>query len=430
MRTTITTLDIQNEMDIVLAHRRAMQIGKFAGINISEQTRFATAVSEICRNTLEYCKGGDIDFGICLSGDADYSIEAIITDCGPGISDLDNILKRSPQTHKGKGRGIVFSRKLVDAFKIVSNARGTKVILGLDVPQNAAPINKLIIQSWINHIKKEPPLTAYEELKIRNANLMQLTEELKTEKQKTDKHLGEIEKLNDILQKTNDNMEEFTYTVSHDLKTPLTSIKLSLEFLNEEQDPDEKIQYIEIISRAARRLERTVQGLVEILDVQVKNKSIVKHIYLEDFFEDILEGFATLTDSKNITIEHSFMIGEINYIEPYLNSIFINLINNSIKYRQPDIPLHINISSRRKGGIILLTFTDNGEGIDLEKNGKRLFTPFTRFSSQADGKGIGLYLIKKMVEKNDGRIEIESEPGKGTTFRIYLKEYPVPAVTT
>ncbi|MFT3680443.1 MAG: sensor histidine kinase [Ferruginibacter sp.] len=426
MRTVISKLEIENEMDLVLAHKRAMQIAKFAGIGIPDQTRFATAISEISRNALENCGAGTAEYGISSLVEGEYTIDALISDCGNGIKDLDNILKRNLQTHVGKGRGIAFSKKLVDVFKITSNDKGTKVFLGIDVPVNGTPINNLIIQSWINHLKKEQPLNAYEELKIRNANLMQLTEELRQEKLNTEHHLSQIAKLNDKLQKTNEYLEEFAYTVSHDLKTPLTSINLSLHFLDEVNDPESKIVYIDIIARAAKRLERTVQGLVEIIDVQTQNKNLAKKINLEEFFTDLLEEFKPQIDGKNILIEHSFMVNELCFLEAYLNSILTNLLSNSIKYRQPDQTLKISVTSRRKEGMVLFTITDNAEGIDLAKNGTRLFTPFNRFNTQTEGKGIGLYIIKKMVEKNDGRIEVESEKGKGTTFRLYLKEYSVP----
>lgn len=72
----------------------------------------------------------------------------------------------------------------------------------------------------------------------------------------------------------------------------------------------------------------------------------------------------------------------------------------------------------------MISFKDNAEGIDMERNGSRLFTPFIRFNQEQEGKGIGLYLIKKMIEKNGGRLEVESEKGRGSTFTIYLKEYP------
>lgn len=423
MKTEIAKIDIENEMDIVLAYRRAMQISKFTGLNISDQTRFATAVSEICRNTLEFCKKGTITFVIILLRDGVYDLEAYIADCGPGIKDLDAVLSRNPQTFSGKGRGLVFSKKLVDNFKISSSFKGTHVLLGMHIPQNGTPINNLIIQGWILHIKKEPALSAYEELKARNAGLMELTQELKDEKQKTEKQLKEINDLNDKLKKTNSSLEEFTYTVSHDLKTPLTTLNLSLKFLEDAQDQESKISYIEIITRAAKRLEKTVQGLVEILDVETKAQTLIEKINLEEFFTDIREAFAPATLNKDIHFEHSFLVSEIHYLPPYLNSIFTNIIGNSIKYRTPGKPLHITITTKRKGGLVILTFTDDGEGIDLVKNGGKIFTPFTRFNNIQEGKGIGLYIIKKMIEKNGGKIEVESEPGKGSTFIISLKEY-------
>lgn len=423
MKTEIAKIDIENEMDIVLAHRRAMQVSKFAGSNIAEQTRFATAVSEICRNALEFCKKGSIVYSIILVQKTSYDLEAVVSDCGPGIKDLNQILSRNLLQHTGKGRGIVFSKKLVDSFKIVTNAKGTHVTLGMHVPMNGQPINKLIIQGWITYMKNEPPLTAYEELKIRNAGLLQLTDEIREEKLKTEKQLKQINELNEKLQKSNSYLEEFTYTVSHDLKTPLTTLNLSLKLLEDAGEEESKMTFIEIISRAAKRLERTVQGLVEILDVQTKTENLIKKIKLESLIEDITEEFLPVTAGKNISLKHDFMVSEIVYLPVYLNSIFTNFISNAIKYRRPGIPLDIEVSTRRRGGMVLLTFQDNGEGIDLIKNGPRLFTPFTRFNTIQEGKGIGLYIVKKMVEKNGGKIEVESEPGKGTTFCIYLREY-------
>jgi signal transduction histidine kinase len=423
MTTEIAKLQIVNEMDIVLAHRRAMQIAKFAGINIAEQTRFATAVSEICRNALEYCKEGNIVYDITMISKGKYMIVATVSDCGSGIKGLKAILARDLQNYQGKGRGIVFSKKLVNTFKITSGQNGTTVFLGIDIPENVSSINNLTVQGWIKHIKKEQPLSAYEEVKIRNASLMFLTEELRNEKQKTEEHLREITLLNERLQKTNNNLEEFTFALSHDLKTPLTSLKLSLELLEDTTDPVTKDSYIEMIRRAGKRLDKTVTGLVEILDVYTRNHNVTKTINLEELYKEIKGDFSALTSGKEIVFTENFMVREVNYIETYLNSFFTNLISNSIKYRVPGRSLQISISSTRKGGKVLLTFSDNAEGIDLENYGQRLFTPFTRFNNEQEGRGIGLYIIKKMVERNGGNIEIRSKPNIGTTFLLELNEY-------
>jgi signal transduction histidine kinase len=425
MKTEITKLSLENELDIVLAYRRAMQVGKYAGINISEQTRFATAVSEICRNALEFCRGGDIQFSVYHKKDLDYELEALITDCGPGIADLQEVLSRNPQTHIGKGRGIVFSRRLVDVFRIQSNSKGTVVELKMKLAMGNKPINKLIIQGWIQQIQKEPNISAYEELKERNIALMQLTEELRTEQQLKLEQIREIQQLNEKLRDTNNYLEEFTYTVSHDLKTPLTTLKLSLGFLEDSNDPDTKLSYIKVIERAAKRLEKTVQGLVEILDLQTQSLGLIKKIVFEELMSEVIDELGSIVKDKEIQFIQDFKVGEIHYISPYISSIFRNLVGNAVKYRRAGVPLVMEVSTRRRAGMVLLTFKDNGEGIDLEKNGSRLFTPFIRFNNKQEGKGIGLYLIKKMIEKNGGKIEVESKEDEGTEFSVFLKEYPL-----
>ena len=363
----ITRINLENEMDIVLAYRRAMQIGRFTGINISEQTRFATAVSEICRNALEFCKAGDIVFQLDQKADNEYLLEGIVSDCGEGIENLPDILARNPQTHTGKGRGIVFSRKLVDYFRINSTKKGTIVELRMNVPSNGRPINKLIIQGWIQQIAKEPNVSAYEELKARNIALMQITDELKAEQLNNQKQIKEIQQLNEKLNHTNTYLEEFTYTVSHDLKTPLTTLKLALGFLEETEDPEVKISYIRLIERAAKRLEKTVGGLVDILDLQTQPLDYIQRVNLPEVFNDTVEELGTIVQDKAIQFEQDLKVADVHYFAPYIDSIFRNLIGNSVKYRRVGVPLKVSVSSRRKGGLVEIKFEDNAEGIDMEK---------------------------------------------------------------
>ena len=106
-------------------------------------------------------------------------------------------------------------------------------------------------------------------------------------------------------------------------------------------------------------------------------------------------------------------------IKTYLHSIFYNLISNSLKYRQPDISPVIKISSQRLDGKIVLIFNDNGMDIDLKKNGHQVFGLYKRFHTEsAEGKGMGLYMVKTQVESIGGKISIESAVNKGTTFTI------------
>jgi signal transduction histidine kinase len=109
----------------------------------------------------------------------------------------------------------------------------------------------------------------------------------------------------------------------------------------------------------------------------------------------------------------------------HLQNILQNLITNAIKYRKPDVDPVIEIKSRRLKEFIRLEVSDNGSGLDLDQHGKKLFGLFKRFHLNTEGKGIGLYITKSIIENYQGKIEVESTPGEGTSFRIYFPREPM-----
>jgi signal transduction histidine kinase len=113
----------------------------------------------------------------------------------------------------------------------------------------------------------------------------------------------------------------------------------------------------------------------------------------------------------------------ICYVEAYLYSIVRNLLSNAIKYRSPHRNLVVSITSDRQDDFVVLRVADNGIGINLQKHGKDLFNPFSRFTSQAYGKGLGLHLVRNMIEKNGGKIIVESRVDAGTTFIVLLRDF-------
>ena len=126
-----------------------------------------------------------------------------------------------------------------------------------------------------------------------------------------------------------------------------------------------------------------------------------------------------LIDSDDIEIRYDFPdINEYFTIKPYLYSIFLNLISNSVKYRQPDNHCVIEIMSHLLKNKIELTFSDNGMGIDLKKKGEQVFGLYKRFHENIEGKGIGLFMVKTQVETLGGKISIKSEQNVGTEFKI------------
>ena len=253
---------------------------------------------------------------------------------------------------------------------------------------------------------------------------MQLTYELKNERLLVSKQIAEIKSLNEKLESSNEYMKQFTYTISHDLKTPLTSLNLALTLMQENDSETTHQTYLEIIARASKKLQRTVKGIVEILDIQNNASHVARKVMLSETWAEISEQIFLQHRDLLINPQIDFsQVDEFLYIPAYIDSIMINLTTNAIKYREPERELLIKIKSHRQNGYVVLSFEDNGTGIDLKKYGHMIFSPFTRFSPSTEGKGIGLYIIKTMVEKNGGKVEIESEPGVGTQFRFYLKEF-------
>ena len=226
---------------------------------------------------------------------------------------------------------------------------------------------------------------------------------------------------NKALEKANSYLDNFVHAIAHDLRAPIANLKQVAELLlmlNTDGDP-----IYSKLGISVERLDRTVSGLINIIDAQRVNDNSIEIISFEQNMERLSEDFSDLITRLNANIKTDFQVQEICYIAPYLESIMRNLFQNSLKYAHPARRPQISLSTKEIDGEVLFSIQDNGIGINLEEVGDRLFRPFKRFSQQAEGNGIGLHLVKSMVEKNDGRIEVQSRPGQGTRFNVYLNPY-------
>lgn len=418
MKTAIIKIDIVNELDIVLAHKRASQICDLTGIGISGRTSFVTAISEICRNCLEHAGHGHITMSITN----DFTrLEADISDEGKGIDDLDAILNKS--NYPGvKGSGLRNSKKLVDLFNVNTSPSGTTVTLGMKIPPKAVPINNIIVKGWITYFENELPVSPYEEIKRQNMQLLELTEQLRLKNLESAEQLEQIKDLNRQLSVNNQELENFAYSISHDFKGPINNLKL-LMALTERSNKEQKFERFKEFKILINRLDQMMNGLIEIIDLKNDQNILASRVAFEDILLVTLEELKLQVEETNAHIDYDFSENPtIMYHEIFLNSILLNLVSNAIKYRGSNAPL-IRIKTSKKGDYTVLSIKDNGIGMDMAQVGENLFKPFRRFHSQAEGKGIGLHIVKSMVEKNGGKIEVWSEKGKGTQFTLYLKSY-------
>jgi signal transduction histidine kinase len=230
----------------------------------------------------------------------------------------------------------------------------------------------------------------------------------------------EIRSTNIALVKSNSQMEQFTYAISHNLRGPIARL-LGLINIMGYADPQEHKLILEKVKQSSFDLDNVIKDLNMILDSKYKEKEVLESIDLQVKLEKTKQILDRVIEESGAEIESDFSGGHIIYANrSYIESIFYNLISNSIKYRSPEHPCIIKIATEVHNNSFVLSFSDNGRGIDLQKHGDKVFGLYKRFHLEVEGKGVGLYLVKSHTQSMGGEIEIESTPELGTTFRIFL----------
>lgn len=233
----------------------------------------------------------------------------------------------------------------------------------------------------------------------------------------------ERNKLLTSLKKINQDLKKITYTASHDLRSPVNNLLSVFELLDVTKiDDPETLELIEILRITTTNLKETLNSYVDNIGHQDHLHITVEELSLSKTTQKILQSIQAQINEANITVNLNFeAFDTVLYNRVYLESIFMNLITNAIKYRQPGIASIIEISTRINNGTRELIVADNGCGFDTEKVKNKIFGLHQKFHEHKDSHGIGLYLVYNHVTDMGGQIEVESEIGKGTTFIIKLK---------
>lgn len=222
-----------------------------------------------------------------------------------------------------------------------------------------------------------------------------------------------------LIEEQNKRLLSFSHIVSHNLRSHSGNLKMTLDLLDIEESEDDKIILQGNIRKTSDALNLTISHLNEVVRVQTDLDQSKSDISFEEIMSLTLSILQPeITESKSTIVSNFKEIKTINYIPAYLESIFLNFTTNAIKYRQPNLPAVLHITSLLKNNRTVLIFSDNGMGIDLEKHGHKVFGMYKTFHSNANAKGIGLFLTKTQVESLGGTIKIQSEVNKGTTFTI------------
>jgi two-component system CheB/CheR fusion protein len=232
----------------------------------------------------------------------------------------------------------------------------------------------------------------------------------------------ELREINRRLELANNYLDNFVYTAAHDLRAPVSNLRTLIGMLQSDEKLSENVNFMRVV-QSANRLEDTLQGMVRILEIQRNDSPEVSSLNIAEIFRLIRSELAEEEKEAKASIVTTFRVQEINYVKPFLQSILRNLLSNALKYRSNDRDLVIEVSTKQAGEYVLLEVKDNGIGLDVKRYGKKLFKPFERLTKQAEGQGLGLHLVKTMLERNGGSIKVEGETNKGLHFKLYLKPY-------
>lgn len=242
-----------------------------------------------------------------------------------------------------------------------------------------------------------------------------VTEEKKQEKEK--------EQLINELTRNNKDLKQFSYITSHNLRAPISNLTGLLNLIEDIpiEDPELK-EILHGFNKSTHLLDETINDLTKIMIIK-DNSSIQKEaVLLKEVFENIFNQLTFQIDTLKPILEINFEEApSLNINKSYIESILLNLLTNSIKYRSENKTLKIKIISHQADDSIILTFEDNGIGINLERNRDKIFGLYQRFHNYPDSKGLGLYLVKSQIEAMGGTISVKSEVNKGTTFTLIFK---------
>ncbi len=234
--------------------------------------------------------------------------------------------------------------------------------------------------------------------------------------------LEEQYSLTNELTKYNKDLQQFSFITSHNLRAPVANLMSLLSLYNRQKlDDPFNAELLNKFDECTHQLNSTLNDLINVLVIRANPNADTEYVRFGDIAELTRRNVQSLLKAAEGEMQTDFSsIEGTEYNRVHLESIFLNLISNSIKYASPDRKLQIKISSEITPEGVRLIFTDNGLGIDLNRYGDRLFGLYQRFHAGKQGKGLGLYMIKSQILASGGSIKVDSEPGKGTSFYVHL----------
>ncbi|KLT63855.1 sensor histidine kinase [Pedobacter sp. BMA] len=396
----VLDISLENEMDLVLAHRRSMQVGEQLGLTVATRTTFATAVSEIARTAIEYTDNGRLT--IIISGKY------------PRYSLYARVVFDSDQTFRATDEGFFYAKKLLPDFSFSSSGNAYVIEMGLGLPRSLK-LDEPKLALLKDFFEQVTPLNAYEEIKKKNNHLHRLT--------------GEQEEEIRIRRELDEKKSEFISVASHELKTPITVVKAYTQMLKllKDQYTDKVAGVIDKLDMQTTKLSLLAQQLMDVS--KVENGSLqydLVDVDLNEFVNETVTILSNVHSGNQINIS----LGEPCQIKAdplRLEQVLTNLLGNAVKYSARNSTIDIATELSENKDNVIVKVTDRGLGMSPDGIAK-IFDKFYRLdevSTSHPGLGMGLYISSKIISDHGGKIWVKSVLNEGSTFFFTV---PVQAV--
>lgn len=436
MSVSIFQLALRTERDVVHARQKAREVAAELGLDNQDQIRMATATSEMARNAFRYARNGKVDFLVNL--EAPQQFEVVISDGGPGIPNLEEILAGHYRSETGMGLGIIGTRRLMDEFVIDSRTEGTTVRMAKHiarVEKNWTPRSVQEMQRSMQHREAGDP---YAEIERQNQELLKTLEELRKRQEDLELLNRELEDTNrgvvalyaelderaDYLRRASELKTKFLSNVSHEFRTPLNSIVSLARMLLDGIDGDlsgEQTKQVHYIESSARDLQDMVNDLLDLAKVEAgKIRIRPKQFEVHELFsalKGMLKPLLADNTSVDLIFEDTRGLSPLHTDEGKVSQILRNLISNALKFTPQG---SVTVSAcELPDGRVEFAVADTGIGIPSEHQDS-IFKEFSQLDNPLQerhrGTGLGLPLCRNLAMLLGGSISLQSEPGQGSTF--------------
>ena len=432
----LMTVEMRIEHDVVQARQRGRQIAGLAGLDLLDQTRFSTAVSEIARNAVQYAGGGQARF---LLTERPLALAVEIEDRGPGLNHLDQVLDGTYVSRTGMGIGLAGSRRLMDEFRCDTGPAGTLVRFAKHLPPgqdhlrlaahigeglaslpSAPPIDEMRIQN-------REMLSALENLREREMELIQLNRELEATNRGVVALYAELDQRAEQLREVSDIKSRFLSNMTHEFRTPLNSIiALSRLLLDRVDGPlsSEQERQVEFIRKGATGLAEMVDDLLDLAKVESGKLEVTAvEFSLGDTLDSLrgmLKPLLRHNQSVQLVVEDAPDV-RLFTDERKLVQIVRNFIANALKFTERGEVRVTSVLIDQE--TLSIAVVDTGIGIS-EDDQRQLFADYTQVKGphqrRMKGTGLGLSLSARLAELLGGSVSVASRVGMGSTFTVRL----------